>query len=280
MESREVRIRVDLETEDAAQKLDKPDRPQPENPGGGPAVPGVPAPDAGAGQGRTQNESNPGGPPAPAPVSDTPVPGAPGGAGRDVPSGRGGVREEELEQRVTDRIRQELGQAASTATGGGGRLSDQAVGLAAAGLGAIPVVGGALAGGVRVAEFSERYGAAALTGAAEAMAQVNPQFAEGLKRIAEVAEEGTRFTAGVRARLDAVGAAFEETRTLAGGIALAGGEADPRALAAFGTARYGVLRTMLEAESNRRLMGLEALGAAGGQLLGNLMNSALGDVGR
>jgi hypothetical protein len=119
-----------------------------------------------------------------------------------------------------------------------------------------------------------------MTAAAEAMAKSNPKFAEGLKAAAEAAETGTRFTAGVRARLDAVGQAFEETRQVAGGIVLMGGEPDGAALSEFGINRYGIVRTMLEAEAGRRTRSLEALGAAGGHLLGELLSRSFGDAGR
>lgn len=272
MEQRDVKLRVELEVVGGQGATDQPGvpgaSPQPSNPAA-PASPGTAPPDAGAGRGTAPPPSL-----APGQYPST-TPGTSPEADLD-PSDDRSPREEEIERRVANRLRQEMGQAVGTATGGGGRLSDQAVGLAAAGLGAIPAVGGALAAGVRAAEFAERYGAAALAAAAQALPE---EAREPLRRAAAIGEDLVRKIASGRSALDAIGPAFEQTRDVAAGQVLFNGETDPAFLARYGRNTYAVTRVQLEAEAARRQRGTAATGAAIGDLLGKALAEGMG-VGR
>lgn len=246
MEQRDVKLRVELDLGDAAAKADGLTAPQPRNPAA-PQVPGSPTPDAGAGQGREIGPREGTGP-----------------RGGDDAAERTGADEEEIERRVTERVRREVFQIMHTVAGGGGRVSDQLIGIAAGFAAPIP----GAAGGIRAAEFAERYGTPALAAAAAALPEEMRPALTAARRAAEGLVVGI---AAARSAVDAVGPAFEQTVEMAGASQRFFGSSDPEFLRLAFRHGYEINRTMLEAEATRvrvnREWGAEALGDAVGKLL-------------
>jgi hypothetical protein len=82
--------------------------------------------------------------------------------------------------------------------------------------------------------------------------------------------EVSRFINDIRARSEAVSVAFEATREVASTEMIMTGKTDPEFVRKFAATQYSIGQQILEAEKNRKLLGVEAAGGAVGQQIRNL----------
>lgn len=254
METRDVKLRIELDATTAAASSDGLGAtPGPVNPGA-PATPGAPTPDAGAGAGAGDAPTTPGA-------------AQPQGEGAPAAPGRGGSSEAEIERRVEASVLDKI-----TGTGSrlaraakGGSLSGEALAL----IGTVPVAGTAARG----LSLVERYGPMA----AAAVDELAPDAAKPATSMALGAtEEAARKFGRARATLDSFGAAYDRAVELAANDRIVAGAVDPAFIAEYGRRSYLEAAEMAEIERNRRILGSEAAGAGMAATLRGALSAGLG----
>jgi len=144
-------------------------------------------------------------------------------------------------------------------------------------VGAIPVAGPVIRGGLSAADFSARYGPAAMQALRPLVpAAAQPMFDEVLAG----ARSGARFVDSLRAKLTAVDTTFEQVRAMAVTQRVWGVNVDSGVLAASARRLYAVNYALDRHRMVKESIGRELGGAALGDILGSAVRDAFAEGGR